>query len=301
MHTRLYVSTFCLSTLSIGCLAASPPELAEDPLDAAFTDGKADTGGLVDGTAIACAILQVANTLSESELREDVDLSERAAGALVAYRNGDSETTLADDQRFDSLAELDAVPYIGPIAFGKLRAFAEAEDYVDACEAPPPPVADDPFDDAACSNTPMTASEAASHFAPGTESAPLAGPALIYKRQRLCYRTTGCTAWSAPEPLRPDPSLLSLWTNGAQFFFELRGSGDWAGFTRYDAINVLSSFRRPLERYDGGTLGYSLNGELHSLYAKGNVGAHCAQVIGTTEFGGENVWYELEVAYLARY
>lgn len=52
-------------------------------------------------------------------------LDTRAAAHIIAYRNGgDGITPSADDQRFDDVAELDAIPYVGDVAFEKLVAYS---------------------------------------------------------------------------------------------------------------------------------------------------------------------------------
>ena len=116
-----------LSLVVIG-LAACATDASEDGVNDSFTgDGKADTGGISEGTPEALGALRVANEASRTELRSGVGLSSRAAANIVAFRLGDDGTPgTADDRSFSTLAELDAVPYVGPIAFGKLVAYAKA-------------------------------------------------------------------------------------------------------------------------------------------------------------------------------
>lgn len=115
-------------------------ELGED--DAEFDDltpGKADTGGLQENTPDACGVLRVANGLTATKLKSSVKLTTTAANNIAAYRRGDDElASTSDDETFDSLAELDAVPYVGPVAFGKLLSYATSNGYVAACAVPPP-------------------------------------------------------------------------------------------------------------------------------------------------------------------
>lgn len=114
----------CLLLALAGCLASAP----EDERDDTFLgSGKADTGG-IDET-YGPQILAVANTATAEQFVDTIGLATRAADALIAYRLGDDETPgTADDEHFDSLAELDAVPFIGPIAFGKLLAYVRLHD-----------------------------------------------------------------------------------------------------------------------------------------------------------------------------
>src|SRR5262245_34762957 len=59
-------------------------------------------------------------------LDADAGLDARAATNIIAYRNGaDARSPSGDDNRFDTLAELDAVKYVGDAALTKLIAFAK--------------------------------------------------------------------------------------------------------------------------------------------------------------------------------
>jgi hypothetical protein len=60
-----------------------------------------------------------------------VKLSSNAASNIFAYRLGDDGVAgTDDDEQFDTLAELDAVPFVGPAAFDKLLSYARANGYV---------------------------------------------------------------------------------------------------------------------------------------------------------------------------
>ena len=60
-------------------------------------------------------------------LDHEVQLDVRAAEALIAHRNGwDGVLGTADDNPFESTEEVDSVPYVGPVAMGRLEAFASA-------------------------------------------------------------------------------------------------------------------------------------------------------------------------------
>jgi hypothetical protein len=136
----------------LGCTAAEP----EDGRDDAFlSDGKSDSGGVQEGSPEALGILAVANTVSDEILRErppdGVGLGDRAVDNLIYIRLGDDGLPgTADDGQLATLAELDAVPFIGPIAFAKLLAYARDHGYVDtSCPATCAPErvadADNPF------------------------------------------------------------------------------------------------------------------------------------------------------------
>jgi len=103
--------------LAAGCAIDG---VLEDERDDAFLGGKADDATLAEGTPAALGVLQVANeaTLDVLDRADAVGLSRRAAEQIVARR------PLA------TLAELDAVPYVGPVALDRLLAYAEANGFV---------------------------------------------------------------------------------------------------------------------------------------------------------------------------
>jgi hypothetical protein len=124
----IFFRTALTMTLVAGC--ASVEEDGRD--DSFLTGGKADSAGIEEGSPQALGVLDVANTASIEEL-EDLPLSSRAVDNLMYFRLGDDGRPGTDDDGvFRSLAELDAIPFIGPIALQRLLAFAEAKGYVDA-------------------------------------------------------------------------------------------------------------------------------------------------------------------------
>jgi hypothetical protein len=100
--------------------------------DAFLSNGKAD-GSIEDGSPEALGVLAVANTLTRDQFENDVGLDSQAATGIVGHRDGaDQVAGTADDDPFDTLEELDDVPYVGKIAFGKLLAYAQTHGYVHA-------------------------------------------------------------------------------------------------------------------------------------------------------------------------
>ena len=76
-------------------------------------------------------ILSLANTADFETLDIDVGLDVRAAQRMVQHRDGaDAVLGTSDDDLFDSLEELDAISWVGPVALGKLREYAIANGYV---------------------------------------------------------------------------------------------------------------------------------------------------------------------------
>jgi hypothetical protein len=99
-------------------------------VDAVQTDEASDA---VAGTPDELALTRFLNDASttESVLDVQVALDKRAAHNLVAHRNGaDGVLGTADDDLFDSSAEVDAIPYVGMATMTKLTAYANAGGWV---------------------------------------------------------------------------------------------------------------------------------------------------------------------------
>lgn len=126
------------SALPVVALLATLAGCAPDLPDDADADGRDDrflAGGKADGAGLTpeeiAGVLAVANTASRVELDVDARLDARAARHLVAHRDGpDGLPGTADDDPFDDLAELDAVPWVGPVALARLLDHAYARGLV---------------------------------------------------------------------------------------------------------------------------------------------------------------------------
>lgn len=111
------------------CSVAACMSNAGDERDDQFvSDGKTD-GATSEGSPEALGVLAVVNTLSTDTLDGEVGLDSRAAKNITSHRDGATGSS-SDDDPFDTLAELDAVPYVGPVAFGKLLDYARAHGFV---------------------------------------------------------------------------------------------------------------------------------------------------------------------------
>lgn len=125
--------------------AACAPELptGHDNRDESIFSGEGDS--VEEGSAEALGILRAANTLDYETFveapPEGVGLAADAAEGIVAYREGDSGDA-ADERLFETLAELDAVDFVGPEAVDKLLDYAHAHDLVPACELEGAPAGD---------------------------------------------------------------------------------------------------------------------------------------------------------------
>ncbi|MEZ4369094.1 MAG: helix-hairpin-helix domain-containing protein [Kofleriaceae bacterium] len=120
MRLPARLPTLLLSAALAAC--AADAVLEDGPDDDAISDGKAD-GALTEGSALARAVLKVANEATKATLTEDVGLTSRTAGNIVTARAA---------APFATLAELDRVPYVGPVAFDRLVAYVQAEGLVGA-------------------------------------------------------------------------------------------------------------------------------------------------------------------------
>ncbi|MBA3461060.1 MAG: hypothetical protein H0T46_13935 [Deltaproteobacteria bacterium] len=120
------------TNLQFGCAGHDDETHAVDGENDSFlADGKADGGGVVEGSPEALGVLAVANKLGVAALDDDVGLDSRAAKNIVKFRSGpDTVLGSSDDKVFTTLTALDAVPYVGPAAFKHLLLFALAHDYV---------------------------------------------------------------------------------------------------------------------------------------------------------------------------
>ena len=114
-----------LSALAFTLPACTASEDVEDGIDDAFPDGKAD-GGVEEGSPEALGVLAFVNdqTLDGAAIKAAAGVTIRVGNNIVKHRDGaDGVPGTSDDDRFDTLAELDAIPYVGPVS---LRALIEA-------------------------------------------------------------------------------------------------------------------------------------------------------------------------------
>lgn len=131
--TQLLATSLFFSFLVASCA------VGDDPLDdehASFASGKAD-GATEPGSPEALAVLALVNDplVTFEELDIDAALNARAARNIIDHRNGpDGLVESADDDPFDTLQELDDVPYVGPVALATLIEYAIAQGYLEGLE-----------------------------------------------------------------------------------------------------------------------------------------------------------------------
>ena len=116
---------------SVADLDAVPyvgPVALQTLLDYARAEGWVERGAITRDAAILALVNDPATTFQILDV--DVALDRRAAQNIVAARDGaDGLAGTADDRPFASVAELDAVPYVGPAALDALAVYALANGY----------------------------------------------------------------------------------------------------------------------------------------------------------------------------
>jgi hypothetical protein len=112
------------------CSISPPGDGKDDSFTSGDGAGKSDDP-ISEGSREGVAVLRVANELTLDQLHRAAGLEQDAAYAIELYRRGPSEWGSGDERTIGTLAELDAIDWIGPEAFAKLLAFAEQRGYLD--------------------------------------------------------------------------------------------------------------------------------------------------------------------------
>lgn len=206
MKPVLPAASFLLASLSL--VACVDPDTGdEDGADDSFlADGKADASGIRERSPDALGVLTVANTATRDELRDAIGLGATTVKRLLAHRDGpDGRARTNDDNLFDSLTELDGVPYVGVASFQRLLAFARDAGFVVA----------DPFASGACDGPTITRAEIDEVSHGGTGRLP---GGRAYKRTRTCAAPGACGPWSAATLLDGTATFLYEGSANDMFF-----------------------------------------------------------------------------------
>lgn len=108
-----------------------------DDIDASFPTGGLADAVIAEGSATALGVLALVNEASFEILDEDVPLDVRAVRGIWDVRNGpDDVMDSGDDGEFSTLAQLDAVPWIGPVSLQRLVDYAREHSYIPSESAP---------------------------------------------------------------------------------------------------------------------------------------------------------------------
>jgi hypothetical protein len=119
MRRHTWILGFFLGLFLLGCDPGPASDQPADGPDDSFLApaGKADTGGIVEGSVDGLAILELASKASLSELVNEVGLYKLTAQNIVSHRKKNGP--------FTSLAELDKVKYVGPVAFWAMLTYIQ--------------------------------------------------------------------------------------------------------------------------------------------------------------------------------
>jgi hypothetical protein len=121
----------CASALATFALTACAFDPSADDTDESAAELSPEwfAQNLPEGSPLARAVLAVANDrdLSVDEYVRKVHITREAALAITNYRDGDELTDPSDDQRFDSLAELDALPFTNAAFWSAMIAYASID------------------------------------------------------------------------------------------------------------------------------------------------------------------------------
>ena len=116
------LAVLALASALTGCVATDEDTTSAE---SSIVEGSPDAFGILD------LLADRATTVALLDL--DVGLDRRAATNLIVHRDGaDGVPGTADDDAFGSIAEVDAIPYVGPTALERLRAYAQAHGFVPA-------------------------------------------------------------------------------------------------------------------------------------------------------------------------
>jgi hypothetical protein len=107
-----------------------------DPRNASQTQGQ--SGIPIYSDDEIAGLLELTNTAGLVELDDDAAIDARAANNIIDHRAGaDGILDTADDDLFDSFAELDEVRYVGPATLAKLVDYAYAAGFIPQPPAQP--------------------------------------------------------------------------------------------------------------------------------------------------------------------
>lgn len=120
---RPFFPLLALSLALVACGAQEPTDPFISELPKGLREGSPEALGVL-------ALLGDAKT-TLAVLDDDVGLDKRAAANLIAHRDGpDGKRGTADDNAFDTIAEVDAIKWVGESAINALLAYAEAKGFV---------------------------------------------------------------------------------------------------------------------------------------------------------------------------
>ena len=241
----LATSLLVASCSLLGCSASAPDDDALTSAEA-LRNGAAEAD-LREGSAEAKAIVALANdrTLTVIAYEDEVGLRSSTAESLVNVRNGvDLTAGTDDDESFETLAELDALPRTNAAAFKKMLAYAEAhrDKYF--------PASISPLNDQSCSGAPISPEKLQTLFAAGRTIVNLP-TTKVWTFKRTINGLGSATDWVEQPPLS---RRYSSHSNGGGIIADytatfdvvvpvlaVDGGGKFsASFANPSAVNVVS-------------------------------------------------------------
>lgn len=122
-------SVLLVSTALAGACSSEPADDGRN--DSFLGGGKYDTAGIFEGGPEARGVLALVNAAGRDLLIDEIGVGEKVADNLINVKIGDDGLMgTQDDVLFGTLAQLDAVPFVGAKAFTALLDYARAHGFV---------------------------------------------------------------------------------------------------------------------------------------------------------------------------
>ena len=125
MRRTLVVNTTLSALMFVGCMHPTETDESSDRQYASFMSALSADFGLDEQSPEVVELLAMVNVATYEQLDIEARLNARAARQIIAHRSGpDGTEPSPDDNLFETLVELDQVPYVGPVALERLLGYA---------------------------------------------------------------------------------------------------------------------------------------------------------------------------------
>lgn len=293
-----FAFAFAVAAAATGCLADADGDGDDDPADESFiTDGKGD-GAIAEGSPDAHGILQLVNNGSYAQLKS-TGITGTALKNIESYRLGpDKLPYSSDDKGFASLAELDAVKYVGTTTFNRLLAYARSNGYVSAL----------PFAPTTCADR-FTSTARMAEISNNFQEEVFGG--AVWARTRECRGTVDavCTEWSDVVKLgQPDDTWIEFSKDGDKVLWRMNYHRlDKAFVDANTPVESVTSFEWPVEFAPGvitfnpgsATSRVGQNSQTQAFtWSSGTITDTCLRTSGTLQFEVGDVRYQDEYTFV---
>jgi hypothetical protein len=183
---KLVIAAYPLLALIAGCAGTEEQDGIDDNF---LSDGKSDAFGISETSPEAVAVLGMLRTATLPDLDNTAMLSSTAAKSIIRHRQGgDRKDGTADDDPIDTLTELDAIPYVGPMAFRLLLDHARATGAVPSA---------DPYDPEFCKGDwALTMAQIRATIPAGAQAVHITTQSGGFRaRNRVCVTPDNCPEW----------------------------------------------------------------------------------------------------------